>query len=258
MKKSLFIAFLLVSIFKSNAQQKETFSFVKSSILNLEKKAKVNDDTMDGRLFSTTILKKRMLGMFLVEDTTSPIDYVTAKYISFLSIPATDKFEMITDANYANTNYEQNLFIQNIKTKQKYAVISFPMRNLQDYSNMSNQANGNGWLTKNCPRELSIEEKTLVAKYKALIKSADANIAVLLSIQKKYITRGYFDAERVNSLDKKLYNKNLDELKIKANKLTDIDRYEDKEDIAQNKLTLSESGSLYNINDWNINQVKLN
>jgi hypothetical protein len=242
----------------SNAQQKTTFTFVKSSILDLEKRAKYNDDGMNGDLFKTPILKKRMLGMFLIDDTTSSIDYNSAKYIAFLAIPSTDKFEMITDVEFGSNDWERNLFLRNIKTQQKYAIMSFPIRKFQDYANMGNDANGNGYLTKECPKELTKEEKELLSRYKLLIKDADANIAILLSIQKKYLTRGHFDEARVSSSDKVIYNRNMDELKDKAGKLADIDRYEDKNDKMQDRLTVSELGSLNNINNWNLNQYKLN
>ena len=254
----IFISAIVLSTF-ANAQQKSAFTFVKSSIIFLEKRASVNNDGMDGHLFSTPILKKRMLGMFLVEDITSPIDYNSDKYIKFSAIAVTEKFEMITDSEYGkNDNWEENLFIQNVKTKQKYAVMVFPMRKFQDYNNSSNELNGNGWLTKYCPKELSQEDKVLVAKYKALIKSADVNMTTLKSIQKKYMTRGYFDSERVNSIDKKSYNKNLKELKEKGKKLSDIREYEDKKHIIEGRLTISELGSLSSINDWMGNQFELN
>ena len=259
MKQTILIITFLISLsFSSISQQKTSFTFVKTSILNLEKRAKYNDDGMNGDLFRTPTLKKRVLGMFLIDDTTSIVDYNSEKYIKFSAIPVTEKFEMITDVEYGSSKWERNLFLQNVKTKQKYAVMVFPLRTVVDYANSSNELNGNGWLTKDCPKELSQEEKQLIAKYKALIKSADANIAILLSIQKKYITRGYFDAERVNSIDKATYNKNLDALKVKAEQLSDIDRYEDKDKQAQYKLTISELGSLANIVTWNANQFNLN
>ncbi|NRT13603.1 hypothetical protein [Flavobacterium sp. 14A] len=257
MKKLLFILLLSIGTnFSIYSQESYSFTFVKSSVQNLEKKASHNDDGMSGDLFKTPILKKRMLGMFLVNENGS-FDYETSKYITFSSIPATEKFEIKEDVEYGSRDWEQNLSIYNVKTKEKYVVMIFPMRDLQDYNNMGNEANGNGWLTKTCPKELSAEKKALLIKYKALIKSADANIAVLNTIQKKYLTRGYFDTNRVNAVDKKLYNKTLDELKNKAEQLADIDRYDDKDNEVQNKLTLSESGSLYNINNWNVNQTKL-
>ena len=259
MKNIIFtLALIFVIAFYSNAQQKTTFTFVKSSILDLEKRAKYNDDGMSGYLFSTPILKKRMLGMFQIEDTAIPIDYNSGKYIKFLEIPTTEKFEMITDVMYGDGNWEGNLFLQNIKTKQKYGVMIFPMRKFQDYANMGNDANGNGWLTKECPQELSVSEKEILGRYKSLIKNANANIAVLLSIQKRYLTRGYFDESKVSANDKVIYNSNLDALKDKASKLADIDRYEDKNDKLQDRLTTAELGSLTNINSWNMNQYKLN
>jgi hypothetical protein len=254
------IATVILSIFLSIfaiAQQKTAFTFVTTSIQNLEKKAKNNDDGMSGDLFSTPILKKRMLGVYLVDDIATSVDYNSDKYIKFSAIPITDKFEMLTNDEYGSSNWENNLFFENIKTKQKYAVMVFPIRTLQDYSNMSNESNGNGWLTKDCPKEKTPDEKLLIEKYKALIKSANANIAILLTIQKKCLTRSYFDEKKVTASDKIIYNKNLIALKSKAEKLADIDRYEDKNDKAQDELTISELGSLNNINDWNTNYFKL-
>ena len=123
---------------------------------------------------------------------------------------------------------------------------------------MANDANGNGMLMKYCPKELSQEEKLTLSKYKSLIKSADQNIATLLAIQKKYLTRGHFDEARVNSSDKIIYNKNIDSLKAKALQLSDIDRYEDKDHKIQLLLSDSEIASLMNIGRWDLNQYKLN
>lgn len=252
MKKIIMCFFLsfLVSICL-NAQQKDVFTFVKSSALNLEKRAKYNDDGRGGSLFSTPILKKRMLGMFKVDDITDSIDYNSGKYLIFSLIPITDKFEMITDDEFGSSNWEGDLFIQNIVTKQKYAVMVFPIRTFQDFSNMGNELNGNGWLTRFCPKELSQDEKIILAKYKALIVSANANIAVLLAIQKRYITDGYFDSDRISSSDKITFNRNITALKLKAEQLSDIDKYEDKDDKLQDRLSISELGSLSNISDWN-------
>src|SRR5690242_6229308 len=121
MKKIIVITFLSLGLFfLANSQQTIQFTFVKSTILQLEKQAKYNDDGMDGKLFSNKISKKRMLGMYLVDDTTSSPDYNSEKYIKFSSIPITEKFEMITDAEFGSRNWEGNLFLQNVRTKQKY------------------------------------------------------------------------------------------------------------------------------------------
>lgn len=253
--KKLFITFILSITYalSLNAQKTSEFVFVKSTILKLEKYATFSDDD----IVKTNELKKRMQGMFLIENQSSEINYESNEYIKFSSIPTTDRFVMVTDGDYDYYNSEKNLIIQNIKTKKTYAVMAYAMRTYQDYSNMSNEANGNGWLTKVVPKELTQSEKDLVIRYKALINSANSNIIILQSIQKKYLTRGYFDSERVSLIDKQTYNKNIEALKIKAEKLADIDRYEDKDDKAQGKLTTAELGMLNNINDWNINQVKL-
>jgi hypothetical protein len=256
MKKKIILMILLGSSFIVNAQQKKAFTFIKANIQTLEKKALYNDDGMSGKLFSTPLLKKRMLGMFLVNEDGS-YDYETSKYITFSSILPTDKFE-VKEFGKDENDFEGNMSIINLKTKQTYIVMIYPMMNFQDYSKYANEEMGNGYIFKVCPKELTTDEKALIIKYKALIKSANSNIAVLTSIQKKYLTRGYFDTERVSTIDKKNYNKNLDDLKSKAEQLADIDRYEDKDNVAEEKLTISELGSISNINDWNTNQFKLN
>lgn len=256
--KNIILSFALIiglSTF-SIAQQKLAFTFVRSTALDIEKRA--DADGMDAKLYSTPELKKRMLGMFPIMDITSTVDYNSEKYIKFSAIPSTEKFEMITDSEYGSSNWEANLFLQNIKTKQKYAVMVYPMRNYQDYRNMANDVNGNGWLTKDCPKELSQDEKIILAKYKSLIKSANQNIATLLTIQKKYLTRGYFDEEKVGSSDKIIYNKNIDSLKAKSAQLKDLEQDEDNDRKIQFILTDSEISSLINISSWDRNQYKLN
>jgi len=257
MKKSLIVIIAVIGISLSlKAQERGLFTFVKSSVEHLQKQAKSDNY---GTNLTTPFLKKRMLGMYLIEDATQTVDYDSKKYITFLSIAATEKFETIADLNSSVENWEKDMVIKNVRTNQMYAIMVFPIKCNQDYSNMGNDVNGFGWLIKYFPKKLSQEEQMLVSKYKALIKSADANIAVLLAIQKKNLTRGgYFEESRVNAVDKKTYNKNLEALKIKAEKLADIDRYEDKDDIAQGKLTSSELASLVHINDWNYRQNNIN
>lgn len=238
------------------AQQNQTFTFVKSSVERLQKQAKYDDY---GTNLETPFVKKRMLGMFLINDATQQVDYESKKYISFLSIPTTEKFEIVIDLDSSVENWKKDIVIKNSKTNQMYAVMLFPVKCNQDHSNMGNENNGFGWLIKYTPKELTKEKLLLVAKYKALIKSANANITVLVTIQRRHLTNsGYFDETRVNAVDKKSYNKNLDALKIKAKQLQEIDQWEDKDDLAQDKLTISEIGMLSNINDWNMHQNKIN
>jgi hypothetical protein len=92
----------------------------------------------------------------------------------------------------------------------------------------------------------------LVTKYREGIKSANINRLILSSIQKKYLTRGYFDSNRVNSIDKKKYNLNLSILNSKANKMKKMQRDEDEDDKALNKLTSEEIIIYVDIMDWKI------
>lgn len=96
----------------------------------------------------------------------------------------------------------------------------------------------------------------LVAKYKSLIKKAKAKTVVLGTIQRKYLTRGYFDPNKVSAVDKKTYNSALSELKVLAKQLKDIDD-EDKNDKAQDELTIEELATLNDVNIWktNFNQI---
>lgn len=255
MKKILLsVVFTLALSVGVQAQEGQPFTFVKSSILKIEQKAAIQRDYEYG----DAELRKRMVGVFLIDSINSIVDYSSNKYMKISSFSPTEKFMMITDADYGQKNYRENLIIKNLKTKQLYAIMSYAIRTVQDYSNMGNEINGNGWLTKESPKELNQGEKELIAKYKALIKSANVNTSVLSSIQKKYITRGYFDSNKVNSVDKQIYNKNLKALKIKANKLVEIDQYEDKDDKAESKLTMPEIASLSDINNWNMNYYPIN
>ncbi|MGV3698281.1 hypothetical protein [Flavobacterium sp.] len=151
---------------------------------------------------------------------------------------------------------ETKLLIQNLNTKLYYVL------NLEAFEFSYGQCDNLRYdvlaqIYKVVPKSLSPKEQELLARYKALIKSANSNISILLSIQKKNLTRGYFDTDKVNVADRKIYNKNLDELKTKAQKLAEIDRNEDKDDVAQDKLTTSELASLSSINDWNLKQTKI-
>lgn len=180
-----------------------------------------------------------------------------------------DSSKMIVDYSYAGevsyysgndesykTKKETKLLIQNLNTKLYYVL------NLEAFEFSYGQCDNLSYkvlaqIYKTVPKTLSKNEQDLVIRYKSLIKSANTNVAVLLSIQKKNLTRGYFDSDKVNAADRKIYNKNLDELKAKAQKLTEIDRNEDNDDIAQDKLTTAELASLSSINDWNLKQTKI-
>lgn len=92
----------------------------------------------------------------------------------------------------------------------------------------------------------------LVTKYKSLIKTAKSKTVVLGTIQRKYLTRGYFDPNKVNTIDKKTYNNTLSELKKIAKELKQIDN-EDKNNAAEEKLSMEEIATLSDVNNWNLN-----
>jgi hypothetical protein len=252
MKKTCLILFLSF-LSNINGQEVRSFVFVKTTIARIEKYAAYSDDYSVRNAES----KKRMQGMYLINNSDGKVDYNTTPYVKFSDIPITDKFIMITDAEYGIGNVEKNLIIQNIKSKQLYCISAYAIRDYQDSSNSINLANGNGWLTKYLPKEFSSEEKQLLSKYKNLIKSTNSNMLILSSIQKKYVTKGYFNSSNVSKTDRVTYNNNLVDLKKKANQLEEIDRYEDKDDKAQNRLTQQEIVMLVKINDWNSNFQKI-
>ncbi|WP_291132619.1 hypothetical protein [Flavobacterium sp. UBA7682] len=174
------------------------------------------------------------------------IDYVYDSEVSYYSG---------NDESY-KTKKQTKLLIQNLNTKLYYVL------NLEAFEFSYGQCDNLSYkvlaqIYKTIPKTLSKNEQDLVNRYKSLIKSANTNVAVLLSIQKKNLTRGYFNPDKVNAADRKIYNKNLEELKAKAQKLAEIDRNEDKDDIAQDKLTTAELASLSSINDWNLKQTKI-
>ena len=46
-------------------------------------------------------------------------------------------------------------------------------------------------------------------------------------------------------------------LKVKYEKITDIEKYDDKDKKTEDKLTMNELGILMNLNDWYSNQFKI-
>lgn len=84
------------------------FTFVKLSVIKLEKYTTYSNDDIVG----TPELKKRVMGMYLVETTTSDVDYKSSSYIKFSSIPVTEKFKMVTNAkNYESYEFKKNLIV---------------------------------------------------------------------------------------------------------------------------------------------------
>ncbi len=176
----------------------------------------------------------------------------TVYYVPYNKTPYYSGF----DEYYINKS-EAKLLIQNLKTKLYYVLnidafqFSYGQCDNLKYNDLPH-------IYKELPKNLSLSEKDLLIKYKSLIKSGGTNIDVLLLIQKKYLTKkGYFDSDRVSLIDKKKYNQTLESLKITANKLSEIDSNEDKDDKIQDKLTIEESGILDKINEWNNNVFKL-
>jgi len=161
------------------------------------------------------------------------------------------------DEYYVTTKYSTKVMMQNMTTKLYYvinlATFEFSYQSCENlkYDTLAQ-------IYKTIPKALSSKEVELLKRYKALIKSANVNCVYLQDIQKKYLTRGYFDAARVKGIDKQNYNKNLEILKVKAVELAHIGRYEDKDSKAVDKLTIEEISSLDKINNWNMNVFPIN
>lgn len=258
MKKLLFtlsIALASLSIFSQTHSYWDTsgcekctenvFTFDKLTITALEKYAKYSDD-YDVK----TPEKKDLATKALIYKNMN--DSIAESSIKLSAILPTDKFILIgTNGKFMLT------LVQNLKTKKFYAIVTKSF-DYMDYSRHGQDGHGFAQLIKIVPKVPSPKEAELLSRYKSIIKSANANAIVLQSIQRKYLTRGYFDADRVNNIDKQTYNKNLSTIKIKANKLADIANYEDKDYKARDKLTISELGSLDNINNWNMQFYPIN
>lgn len=251
----IFSKHYLSSLERESSKEKVYFTFVKPTISRIEYFASVRNDYE----FETPELKKRMLGIFPIKQIDEAVNYNESAYVKFASIPSDEKFLMITNSEYGHKNYSENLIIQNVRTKQLYVVSAYAMRTFQDHSNMGNEKNGNGWLTKLVPKELTVEEKELVKRYKTLISNGEGKTKILHSIQKKNLTKwGYFDPFKVNSSDKILYNKTIEELSIIYKKLQDINLYEDKNSVAELSLSIEELASYFIVKDWYNKGQKLN
>ncbi|WP_269224134.1 hypothetical protein [Flavobacterium sp. IMCC34518] len=221
---------------KSNCEKcsENQFTFDKVTILKLEKDPSFNK-------FDNQIYKYNLsLGAMIIKNEND--DESLGKYIKLSDIPSTDKFILIGDSF-------KNVLIQNVKTKLFYVTNSASF-NYMDYS--KSDENGFKTLIKHVPKALTVNEQELLNRYKSLIKSGQANANVLKSIQIKCMTRGYFDPQKMNKTHKQIWNKNILALKSKADKLSDI-KYEDTDNKALDKLTMSELGSIHNINQWDSN-----
>lgn len=240
------------------------------------------------------LAKKHYLGATILK---TPNDTI-GEYIKLNDIPDTDKFELIAIAlieprmnivkserrekpnpfnsskpeiyyniiqsipyfygedGYYNTGKKTKVLVQNLKTKLYYILnqdaLDFSYQQCEKLSFSTPSS-----IYKIIPKELSESEKELLSRYKTLIKTAKTKSITLGTIQRKYLTRGYFDPNKVNAVDKKTYNNTLLELKKIAKQLSEIDK-EDKNNIAQDKLTIEEIATLSDVNNWDLNFYPIN
>lgn len=226
------------NILNSNAASEDEgkfkFTFDKIALAKLEKQLKYSDYHSD---------KEKELYSSIVLINAKTVDIIDGRYVKISTFPVTDKF---VDAK-GSIKSSDFLIIKNIRTQELYAINTFS-KYWTDYS--SSSIAGHKELIKQCPIVPTAKEQELINRYKALIKSGEANTKILKSIQVKCLTKGYFDERKITKIDKQTWNKNISALKVKAGKLSEIDRYEDKDDKAQDKLTISELGVLDSIYNW--------
>jgi len=255
---------------------------------------KLDSNTEERQRTMYELAKKYYLGATVLK---TPEDTI-GNYIRLIDIPATDKFTIIATAGinpqyymtkssrreqqslfdrskvkyyyvtdetipyyFGNDEYYDNhagkILIQNVNSKLYYVLNKKAIEfSYQQCENLRYDAEAQ--IYKIIPKVSSAEEVELLSRYKSLIKSANTNCIALQTIQRKYLTRGYFDANRVKGIDKQNYNKNLASLKVKADKLAEIDRHENKDYKVQDKLTMLEIASLSDINNWNMNFYTIN
>ena len=163
------------------------------------------------------------------------------------------------DEKYYAYRGGEKIILQNTNTKLYYVINT---NTTFDNVYYDNNSKGEGLFIKvpPTPEEIAKEKEKfnlMVSKYKTLIKTAKAKTVVLGTIQRKCLTRGYFDPKKVNALDKKTYNKTLAELKNVAKQLSDIDK-QDTDNKAQDKLTIEELAVLSDVNNWNLNFYPIN
>lgn len=160
-----------------------------------------------------------------------------------------------TDAFY-NAGEQQIALIQNLNTKLYYLLNQDALN--FTFQNCENLPYGvDGTIYKIIPKSLTIKEKEILTNYKSLIKIAKSKTIILGTIQRKYLTKGYFDENRVNATDKNTYNKTLLELKTIAKQLSNIDK-EDKDNKVQDMLDIDELATLTNTNDFNYKYYPIN
>lgn len=252
--KAFYLLFLLVSSFAfsqassdteisqenpnswqaENDNPKPHFSFVKTVLAKMEKELQYSD-------YHNKEEKIIYSGARIVKSKEMRAD--NGQYIKLSSIPETEKFVVVCESSDSKM-----YLIRNAKTNQLYAIPSFSI-NYVDYS-----PSGMKNLIKIYPIPLTQTEQELLTRYKLILTKGNANVNVLLGIQKKCLTRGFFDPSKMNATDKKSYNKNLSALQLRADEIADIRKYEDKEKNVQDRLTLTELGQISNIMDWARNQ----
>lgn len=226
------------NILKFNAASEDEgkfkFTFDKIALAKLEKQLKSSEYHSENEkdLYSSIIR---------INDKT--VDVNDGLKIKISTFPVSDKF-VDAKGSISSSNF---LIIKNIRTQELYAINTFT-KYWTDYS--SSSIEGHKELIKPCPIVPTAKEQELISRYKALIKSGEANTKILKSIQVKCLTKGYFDHRKMTKIDKQTWNKNISALKVKAGKLSEIDRHEDKDDKAQDKLTISELGVLDSIYIW--------
>lgn len=235
-----------------NTTERDNLGFVKSTIDRIEYQSTVRNDYE----FETDELKKRMLGMFLIDEIDEKVDYNNSKYIKFSSLPQEEKFVMLIGNFSEMADLSRDFIIQNVKSRQLYVISSYAATR---FINDRAKSPEDRYLLKKLPRELTQKEKETISRFKTLLKKGEQKGKFLHSIQKKYTTaRGYFDPSRVSSSDKSVFNKNLQELKDIYEQLKDIFTYENKKGIIYDNISVDDSATYDLLKDWYYNVHKIN
>lgn len=219
---------------ESEDKNKEQFTFDKIVLAKLEKVLKYSD-------YYTDEQKDIYSSLILIDANTTDIS--GGQRIKISSFLPTDKF-VGASGELATNDFS---IIKNVKNQELYAIHTF-VRYWKDYSRSS--IAGHEELINYILVPLSTEKQELVNRYKALIKKGQANTTLLRSIQNRCLTRGYFDERKMTKVDKQAWNKNISDLKATYGKLSDIDQFEDKGNIAEGKLSTKELLLLSDFNTW--------
>lgn len=212
--------------------KKPTFTFDKSVLNKLEKDLKYSD-------YYSNENKMLYSGARIVADRNMKVE--DGKYIKLSEIPENTHFIYVSQEKNGNSQY----LIRNVKTKELYVIHTF----IWTYSHYS-ASNGMVNLIKEHPIPLTTDEQKLLSKYKALIKEGGVNAKALNDIQKKALTRGYFDSSKVNNVDKKTFNRNLTAIKLKIDQISDFRNYEDKDRLIEDRLSFNEIAQMSAIMSW--------